>query len=198
MTTKQAQRDKAGRPRPAAASSGNRLPLGFPVFLGFLAAVVVLIPARNRVAPLAVLGIFLLGAVTPLLVTLLFRQVRRWIHRPSSKLLGWLGLLLIVALIFGERSLMVSLRLSTHQRCVDSVSLKVLPLHWCQAPDGYAGPGYSEWYYGGTGFQVGQEVQGGDITPAEDQGGGGTGGGGGGDSGDDGGDDGGGDGGGDG
>jgi uncharacterized membrane protein YgcG len=180
------------------------------VIAGYIATMVIAVkvPYDAQVLPDASFGFFILAIVTlTLLVVLLVRVIRRltaiarstlpaerhrvrpWFVDAGLAVMVFLGILWMTAVIDNG---------GFDQRCIDGETMTVV------APSNCEGPGTQStsvdtyvWYYGGTGTQIGDYVQGGSVTePGTDDGGGSGGSGGsGGDDGGDGGSDGGGDGG---
>lgn len=185
------------------------------VLVAYVATFIVasLVPSHAQVLPNARIGFVFLAIITlTLLVFGLFRvvarlapsgprarpveghRVRPWVIDGALFVAVGLGVLWMIGVIDGG---------GYDQRCVDSETMTVVAPAYCE---GSATPGSSgnaqlsnlflyEWYFGGSGTQVGEQVQGGSLTEPGTDDGGGTGGSGG-SGGDDGGD--GGDGGGDG
>jgi hypothetical protein len=128
-------------------------------------------------------------ALTPVLIVCLLYQVER---KSGARGPRSLRFLLVTAVLAGEVGAMVLVSApgNDNRRCVSEPDMTVVPASDCQGQGSAGSPanGPSVWYYGGTGTQLGDTVQGGSVnSPAEPDGGSG-----GGDNGDDGGDDGGG------
>ena len=159
------------------------------IVVSYIATLVVasVVPSDAQVMPNAHLGFVALAFVSlTLLVIMLARVVGRVfpteLHAPRStqrRFRPWavdaslgvvvcLGVLWMIAVIDSG---------GFDQRCVDSQTMTVVSPSYCQ---GSASPGGStnpqawwvyEWYYGGSGTQVGDEVQGGSVTePGTDEG----------------------------
>ena len=179
----------------------------FLVIAGYIATIVVAIkvPVDAQVLPDAILGFLVLALVTlTLLVIMLVRVIRRvgaiarsalpaeqhgirpWAVDGALAAAVFLGIVWMTAVIDNG---------GYDQRCIDSETMTVVAASNCESSgsqggsSGTVGGGYVyEWYYGGTGNQIGDYVQGGSLTEPGIDDGGGSGGGGGSSGGDDGGD----------
>jgi uncharacterized membrane protein YgcG len=174
----------------------------------FLTMIGVLIVAGEMLTSAsAKIGFSALAATAMAMAVGLVVRVRAWVRAkppaPFSRdhLRFLTGTAALAGAIFLACSLMIHL-IDTggdDKRCINGQNMTVVPSSWCQNSEsqgdtGGGDGGYlrvePEWYYGGTGTQIGEQVQGGStISPAD------SGNGGGGGSGDSGGDDSGGDGG---
>jgi hypothetical protein len=185
--------DKTVRNRPGTAprqggqARSDPTPYVILVFAGFCCS----LPTALTLGLLHFPGLvnfllFLAVTITPVLLTWAFRRGERQF---SWHLPGQLRLAVVLAVLAGEICSVAVLvgSLNDHKRCVDSESMTVVLAVECQSQNGQNAT--DQWYYGGTGMQVGDQVQEGSLSPpAEDSGGGDNTGG---DTGDDGGDDGG-------
>jgi uncharacterized membrane protein YgcG len=154
-------------------------------------------------------GFFFLAAVALTTAVVLVVRVRTWVRAgsPAPFARDYLRSVTVTAVLAGATAVACSLMIhlvdtaGDGKRCVNGHTMTVLPASACQNPAAQggsdSGDGHGEyvetdpeWYYGGTGTQIGQQVQGGSLTPPSDSGdGSGTGGGGGDSGGDDGGGD---------
>jgi uncharacterized membrane protein YgcG len=171
------------------------------VIAGYIATLVVAVkvPADAQVLPNASFGFLILAVVTlTVLVVALVRVVRRL--GPTARAaratedfnIGpWLVDLALVGVV-GLCVLWMTAVIDNggfDQRCIDNDTMTVVTPSYCEGPASTQLNSVYLWYYGGTGTQIGDQVQGGSLTdPSDDGGGGGSGGSGGDDGGDDGGD----------
>jgi hypothetical protein len=200
--------------RPAAESVPVAVLVALGVIFSFLVTGIAYTPAR--LVPLTGLLLFVLVAMTPLVVAEASHLLRRlatarrgrgWYRPARSPLAEGARFVLAIAavggLITGEIIGARTLTGNDNQRCVNLSTMVVVARSRCE-DQGPAAPGLGPglgastgWYYGGTGTSVGETAEDGSFSaPGTGSGGGGSGGGGGGEDGGDGGDGGGGDGGG--
>jgi len=146
-----------------------------------LFAPILFVPAAHL--PLAgTVGLtFAVLAVAPLPLLFFWWSENKARSRPPRSLC----LLLVAVVLAGEILAVALLAPGTNKRCVAGDSMRVVPASECHggaaggSDSGQASTG-AQWYFGGTGVQVGDTARDGSFAPPEDGGGDGGGGGGGG------------------